>query len=331
VRGAASRRFGRTGDPQPLSLIGGLATLLLIAVIGLSGAARAQAGDYAPVTLHVACGELFDPACGKVLPRIAAQIARGGLVLKPVESGRARDTVASVCQDQAAAAIVQRDAIVELAHDPACKGRYDVIRRSLYPYYGFLVVRADTPFRSLDDLASDGRTARIAAGPEGSGGQITLGFLLRSNAVWQRAIAVTDDSAVASLGRIADGSIDGVFFTETLDSELITRIRLRADARGKPLYRFIDVRPEAEFSRIGDGEGHCLYRITGLDFGGPAPVTTVSVDAVMMLGRAFRDAHARGGPRAADALASAIDANQAAVLAETKSPGDWRPAATSCQ
>jgi hypothetical protein len=313
-----------------------LALLMLAAAIGLTTGAREQGNpddraaaplDFAPVVLHVACGELFKAPCGKVLPRIAARTAQAGLDLKPVQSGGALDTAATVCQGQAAAAIVPRDAIAQLAHQPACLGRYDAVGRPLYPYYAFLVVRAGAPFRSLNDLAS-GRT--IAAGPEGSGGQITLGFLLRSNAAWQQAITVTNDDAATALNRIADGSLDGLFAMATLDSELIDRVRLREDARGKPMYTFIDIRPGADFWRAGDGAGHCLYRLTALDFGGPAPVTTVSGDAVLMLGRGFRDTHARSGPLAADALASAIDASQAGILGDLKSPGDWRPAGTSC-
>jgi hypothetical protein len=280
-----------------------------------------------PCTLHAV--NCFKAPCGKVLPRIAARTARAGLDLKPVASGAALDAAAAVCQGQAAAAIVPRDAIAQIAHQPSCLGRYDAVGRPLYPYYAFLVVRADASFRSLDDLAKYGRA--IAAGVEGSGGQITLGFLLRSNPVWQRTAAVTNDDAAIALERIADGSIGGFFAMETLDSELIDRVRLMADTRGKPLYTFIDVRPGADFSWAGDGGGHCLYRLTALDFGGRSPVTTVSVDAVMLLGRAFRDAHARSGPPAAEALAFAIDAAQSAILADMKSPGDWRPVATSCQ
>lgn len=316
------------------------AVLLLIAVIGLTTGAREQGTphqplrdpvDYAPITVHVACGELYRAPCGKVLPRIAARTARSGLDLRPVESGGSLAAAAAVCQGQTAAAIVPRDAIAQLAHQPACQGRYDVVGRPLYPYYAFLVVRDDAPFRSLDEMASDGRRREIAAGAEGSGGQVTLEFLLRSNPAWQRAIAVTGDDAVTAFDRIAGGSIDGFFTTEALDSDLIDQVRLRADGQGKPLYRFIDVSPGTDFFRVGDGGGHCVYRLTALDFGGPSPVTTVSVDAVLMLGRGFRDAHARSGPRASDALASAIEYTQAAILVDMKSPGDWRPAGTSCQ
>ena len=312
----------------------GIAQLLLVAAIGLATDAYGQGDrrlDYAPITLHVACGELFDAPCGKVLPRIAARTAPTGVDLRPVESGTALDTIAAVCQGQAAAAIVPTDALAQLAHQPACLGRYDIVGRPLYPLYTFLIVRAGASFHSLDDLASDGRRSTIAAGADGSAGRITLGVLLNSNAAWQRAITVTKDDAATALQRIADGSIEGFFTMESLDSALLNQVRPRADARGEPLFRFIDIQPGTELTRIGDSAGHCLYRLTALDFGGTSPVATVSVDVVMILGRGFREAHARSGPFAPVAMASAIDVTRAGVLADTKSPGDWRPANTSCQ
>src|SRR5580698_2799566 len=105
------------------------------------------------------------------------------------------------------------------------------------------------------------------------------------------------DSDIA-LTWVANGSVDGFFVLDTLDSALIDRMRMTVDGHGKPLYVFIDVRPKQEFFRNGDGAGHCLYRLTALDFGGAVPITTVSEDAVMILARASHDAHAKGGPRA---------------------------------
>jgi TRAP-type uncharacterized transport system substrate-binding protein len=99
---------------------------------------------------------------------------QAGLELKPVESGGAFDTAAAVCNGQAAAAIVQRDAVVQPAYAPACQGRFDVAGRSLYSYYAFLVVKAGAPFRTLNDLANEGRDGgkrMIAVGAEGSGGR----------------------------------------------------------------------------------------------------------------------------------------------------------------
>jgi len=314
-----------------------LVVLVLLAAIALTTGARAESGmngqrsEYAPITLSVACGGQLRSVCGKVVPRIATETAKAGVVLKPVGSGLAVDTAAAVCDGQTAAAIVQRDAVALIAHQPACLGRYDFVGRPLYPFYAFLVVKAGAPFHQFNDMANDGRRHVIMAGAEGTSGQITLGFLLRSNPFMQRTVVAALGDLDVGLERVANGSIDGFFSLESLDSDMIDRVRLKTDAHGKPLYAFLDIYPMPEFFRMGDGAGHCLYRLTALDFGGATPVTTVSVDAVMLLARGFRDGHAKGGPRASDALASAIDAAEPAILAEMRSQGDWRPAGTSCQ
>jgi hypothetical protein len=313
------------------------AVFILIAAIAWSQTSHAQsnppaqASDYAPVALRVACGGVFNVACTKVLPRIAAQTVHAGLVLRPASGGIPFDVAAAVCNGEAAAAIVQHDLIPLIARQSPCLGRFDYVGRPLYPYYAFLIARADAPFHGLDDLAGSKRRRLIMAGAEGTGGQITLGFLLRSNPVWQRAISVTMGDPDVGLQHVADGSIEAYFAVEPLDSEMIERLRRRLDAQGKPLYTFIDIRPVQAFFNIGDGGGRCLYRLTALDVGGAEPVTTVSLDAVMLLGRTSRDVHARGGPRAMDALVSAIDAAGPAILADTKSPPDWRPVGGTCQ
>lgn len=131
--------------------------------------------DYAPVRLVVGCGEAFQTECGKVLPGIAAKVERAGLVLEPTQTGDALRTVSAVCSG-AAAAIVQHDAAALAARDPTCNGRAEVVGRPLFPVYALMVVRADAAARSFDGLMSDARRTSIAAGPQGSGGQITLGF-----------------------------------------------------------------------------------------------------------------------------------------------------------
>jgi hypothetical protein len=323
----ANRSGGRSEKPAMTRRF-----VWLAAALAIAPAARAQnTAAYAPLTLNVACGELFDPVCAKVLPKIAARAGQAGLNPRAVQSGGALDTAAVVCAGQVAAAIAPRDAIAQLSREPGCLGRYDIVGPALYPLYALLVVKAGAPFRQFDDLARDGRHATIAAGETASAGQATLGFLMRANPPWHNVITVTEDEFADASGQIDNGTIDGFFAVAPLTGDLIGRARLRRDARGTPLYNFIDVRPPPELFRMSDGSGHCLYRLTALDFGGPEPVTTVSTDAVLMLGRAFRDSHARGGPRAADVLASAIEASRAAILAEMRSPGDWRPAANSCQ
>jgi hypothetical protein len=311
--------------------------LWLLAAIEFSAGALAQdnANDravdrlsYAPIVLQVACGGIAKPTCVKVVPRIASRTIQAGVNLMPSGSGLALDTAAAVCEGLAAAAIVQRDALALIARQPSCLGRYDVVGRPLYPWYAFLVVKAGAPFRQLDDMAGK---RLVVTGSPGSSGQIALGFLLRSDPVLQRNVTVSMGDLNIALARVADGSADGFFALDTLDSDMIDRVRLKSDAHGKALYAFIDIRPVPEFFRNGDGAGHCLYRLTALDFGDAVSVATISVDAVMILARSSRDAHAKSGPRASDALAAAIGVMEPAILADMKSPSDWRPVGTSCQ
>ncbi len=305
------------------------ALFVFAAVIGFSTRAIAQGNPgYGPVTLQVACGGLAKQACVKVVPRIASRTVQAGINLKPSGSGLALDTAAAVCEGEAAAAIVQRDALALIARQPSCAGRYDVIGRPLYPWYAFLVVKMGAPFQELGDMV--GKRLTVTGSP-GSSGQIALRFLLRSDPVLQRSVAVSMGDPDIALAWVANGSADGFFALDTLDSDLIDRVRRTVDAHGKPLYAFIDIRPRPEFFDIGDGAGHCLYRLTALDFGGAVPITTVSEDAVMILARTSRDIHAKGGPRPSDALSAAIDATEPAILADMKSPADWRPVATACQ
>lgn len=321
-------------------MIGHRTALVLVAAILLITDAQGQGNSNGPVrdgsnhariVLPVACGGVSTAACAKVLPTIAVRAAQSGVDLKPAAGGIPTDTVTAVCDGHAAAAIVQHDAIALIGRQPPCRGHFDLVGRPLYPYYAFLIVRADLPFRQLDELSGDKRRHVIMAGAEGTGGQITLGFLLRSDQTLKRSINVAMGDPDVGLRLVANGTIDGFFAVEPLDSDMINRVRRRMDTRGKPLYSFIDIRPPPEFFRTGDGGGHCLYRLAALDFGGTEPVTTVSLDAVMLIGHLLHDTHARGGPRASDALASAIDAARDALLADTKSPPDWRPAGTSCQ
>jgi hypothetical protein len=309
------------------------AVCVLLAAICLTGGALGQElrSNDTPIVLPVACGGVAMAACAKVLPRIAVRAAQSGVTLKLAVGGIPSDTVTAVCDGHAAAGIVQHDAIALIGRRPPCLGHFDLVGQPLYPYYAFLIVRADLAVRQLDEMSGDKRRRVIMAGAEGTGGQITLGFLLRSNPILKRSISVTMGDPDVGLRLVANGSIDGFFAVEPLDSDMINRVRRIMDIHGKPLYTFVDIRPPPEFLRIGDGAGHCVYRLTALDFGGTESVTTVSLDAVMLIGHTFHDAHARGGPRAADALASAIDAAQTAILADTKSPPDWRPASTSCQ
>ncbi len=195
--------------------------LVFVMLLGLSAGAIAQ--GYAPIELQVACGGLAKPACVKVVPRIAARTAQAGINLRSSGSGLALDTAAAVCEGEAAAAVVQRDALALIARQPSCTGRYDVIGKPLYPWYAFLVVKAGTSFRDLGDMV--GRRLVVTGAP-GSSGQIALGFLLRSDPAFQKSVAVSMGDPDIALARVEKCvSADGFFALETLDSDLIDRVR----------------------------------------------------------------------------------------------------------
>jgi hypothetical protein len=279
-----------------------LAAILMVLARGTHG----QTADYAPIALTVACGALSGPVCSRVLPMLGARAAQTGLALKPAGSASPPGAIEAVCGGLVAAAIVARDVAVRWARQNECRDRYGLIGHPLFPLYALLVVRTGAPRRSS--------VGTIVADTDGA---VTYALLASAN---PDAVDTFD----AASERVVNGSIDGFFTVRPLVSGLINRIRTMNDGRGRPLFEFVDVRI------AGDSGAPCVWRAAALDFGGAAPVTTLSTDAVLILGTGFRDAHARGGPPAADALAAAIDAASAAILAETRSPRDWRGAGASC-
>ncbi len=271
------------------------AAFFLSACLGAAGAqapfGNAPFGN-APLVLGVGCA---GTVCTAVVPRLSAETVRMGVVLRGEPVNSPPEAVAAVCDGHLAAAIVPRDSA-------RCGG---IVGRALFPYYALLTVRAGAPFRHMNDLAADQRPGILLAAPADP----TLAALMRANAPWRTGISITADPRAA----------DAFFVVSALDNPLT--------GAGLTL---IAIHPAPGLFRLGDAEGHCMYRNVALDFGGKSPVTTVSVDAVLILGPGARDAHAKGGPRAAAALAAAIEAARPTILTSTRSPTDWRPTITPC-
>ena len=267
----------------------------------------------APLELTAACGHLDAPLCAAVLTRLTTRTTRTGIVLKQTT---AADPAIAVCEGRIAAAIVPRDAI-----PPDCAAKADIVGRALFPWYGVLVVQAGAPIRHLDDMAAAEVPRRLLA----PANDPTLANLIRAKPAWQTKIAIAEGDGDTALRRVIENSADAMFTVSALGGSVIARVLSLSTA-----VVFANIHPGAELFRFSDGQGHCLYRNVALDFGGKSPITTVSVEAVLLLGRGFRDARARGGPRAADALAGAIEQSQAGLLSDTKSPADWRPGTGAC-
>lgn len=305
--------------------------LMILIAAALAPQARAQAGlddgtrgrlDNAPLGITVACGAVTDPLCARVVPRIGAKSAAAGVVLSPMDLGpmgpmpadTAYDPVEAVCKGWSAAAIVPADLAVP-ARD--CKGGFSAVGQPLFPLYAFLITRAGGDIRSAADLAGDGAPILVDQSARRLWDEIG-GRGIRS----RRETQETSDSEEAALKEIADGYADAYFTLAPLDGSLTHRTRTALDVNRRPLYALLDV-------RVGP-RANCLYRVTGVDLGGPAPFTTVSEDAVMVLGRGYREAHAKGGPAVPDALAFAIAGAQDAIRADMHVAPGWRPGPASC-
>jgi len=279
------------------------------------------------VDMNVACGKLDKSNCAQVLPRIAEQIAAFNVGLNPAESDGSLDSAKAVCQGLVPAAIVQRDAADFAARK--CPGKIEGVGKALYPYYGFLVIRADAPYDTLEKLVRHlpaGKTLNIAVGTSGSGGAVTMGYILDSNSEWKRAITMQyqDDTALQEL---RDGNIDGFFIMDAPGSPKIEKIKEETDAKGHPVFQFADVRPGDAFYSIKDWSGKNLFQEETVIHGFFRDTRSVSVDAVVIVGRAFHDDRAHSGPKTVEALGVAIDKAVGTIRTDTKAPKDWQPAA----
>lgn len=281
------------------------------------------------LTLEVACGKLEKSNCAQVLPRIGEQSVPAGLALQPVESEGSVESATGVCVGAVPAAIVQRDAADQRRRQADCAGRFDPVGKPLYPYFGYLVVSANADYSSLSAMLEDtpnGKTRTIAAGAVGSGGQVTLAAMLRANPDWKRVVNVASYGLETALQRIQDGSADAFFVMDGPGSELIEQIRTTVDAKKKPLFKFLDVRPGRAFYAIKDWSSRPMYQEATIASGFFRDTRTVSVDAVTIVANDFRENRSKFGPRAVEILAGAIDRAQAAIWADTKTPRDWVPA-----
>jgi hypothetical protein len=128
-----------------------------------------------------------------------------------------------------------------------------------------------------------------------------------------------------ALRRVTDGGLDAFFVMDALDSDLLETIRSSTDKNGRPMYKFLDLRPGKAFFDIRDWSGRRLFQQVVLEGGLFSSTKTVSVDAIVIVNNAFREDRQKGGPLAIERLATAIDHAQAAIMADTKTPRDWQP------
>ena len=293
-----------------------------------------QHPDAAETTVRVAAGVKSKANYAQVVPILAQQLSGTGVTLVPDESTGSFMSATGVCLGLDEAAIVQRDAASVRAHTSdanaaSCVGKYVSLGRPLYPYYGFWVVRADTPYGRVSgqiDHVPAGQVLNVAAGEDGSGGQITLKNLLDSDPRWRSAVHPTIDGGTAALRMLRDKNIDAFFLMDARNSDMIEQsIKSQVDERGRPIFKFLAINAPASFFQQTDWTGKKLYQPEALSHGWFGSVGTISVDAVFIVGKAWwrKDASTRG---AVEQIGKAIDTAASSIRAVTKTPGDWVPA-----
>ena len=315
-----------------------LAFLLLLAPAchaqSLAERLAQQHPQAAAVTVRVAAGVKTKGNYSQIVPIIAEQVASAGITLVPDESAGSFMSATGVCLGLDEAAIVQRDAASERAHTSdrnaaSCTGKYVSIGRPLYPYYGFWVVRADSQFKRVSgqiEAVRDGQALNVAAGEDGSGGQITLHNLLASVPRWRSAVHATTDGGDAALRLLRDKNIDAFFLMDDRSSAMIEQqIKGEVDERGRPVFKFLAINPPSAFFAETDWTGKRMYQSEKLTSGWFGGVQTVSVDAVFIVARAWWR-HNSATQATVATLGRALDTAEPAIRAATHTPTGWVPA-----
>ena len=286
------------------------------------------------VTLRVAAGVKTKGNYSQIVPIIAEQLSTTGIAVTPDESTGSFMSATGVCLGLDEAAIVQRDAASERAHTSdsnaaSCTGKYVSLGRPLYPYYGFWVVRADSAFsRVSGQIASvpTGQALNVAAGEDGSGGQITLRQLLGSDPRWHSAVHATTDGGEAALRLLRDKNVDAFFLMDDRSSAMIEKsIKGEVDERGRPIFKFLAINPPNAFFQMKDWTGRTMYQPENLTSGWFGGVRTISVDAVFIVSKAWWR-HDSASQSAVAQLGRALDSAGPAIRAATQTPRDWVPA-----
>lgn len=286
-----------------------------------------DAASNEPVKIDVACGNLDKGNC-KLLPRIAVEAANRSVTVEPFKSLGSVESTRGVCQGVVQMAVVQRDAVDSLLKDPAggCVGKLVVVGSPVYPYYGYLVVRADAAFDSIYELVDEvpsGGFASIAAGRVGSGGQVSFKNLLDSDPKLKAAVKIESADQSTALDMLQNQQIAGYFVMDGPKTDLVDELRKAVDAETKkPQFKFIDVNPWRNFFRDVKGwTGQPMFYEATIQIPGwfTSNVTTIATDAIAIANKPWAEEHAP----ALQAFRESLEIAAPAIRADLAVPADW--------
>lgn len=277
--------------------------LFLSTALVLAGPARAESlserravkENAQAVELEVACGKLEKENCAIVVPEINAKTVPAGVRLKPLESKGSVESVNGLCDGDVQIAVVQADVLVQRVTKPDCTGKVAVLGSPLYPYEGFMVVRAETREDKFGDLVADlkaGSVLHVAAGGSGSGGEATLRTILAHAPEWKQLVDIQPDGSATALSKLRDRQLDAFFVMDGPQSPLLQEVRETVDPKTKQrVFKFLDMRPTPRLLELSfNGRG--LYSTATLESGWFSAIKSISTPAVIAIREDYYKANA---------------------------------------
>lgn len=291
--------------------------------------------DQQKISLNVACGGLKKANCATVLPHLAQYAAsQGNVQLVPIESEGSVQSTLGVCKKFVPAAIVQFDAADAVTRDPS-NGCWETIKKvgkSIYPYFGYLIVRSDFPHSSIYDMTKNkpkDRPWKIADGVKGTGGQVTFENIIKYEKLWAAKInTISIVEGVADRDaewNIDNGNIDGFFIMDGRNSSRIKDLLEATDKDGKAKYKVLDVRLNDKF--YGDDgpknfhNNGALYSEGKLAGGFFRNTYTVTVDAIFIMNGEFL--RTKDGSRSARAVSDGLEKARPGINSDLTVPDSW--------
>jgi TRAP-type uncharacterized transport system substrate-binding protein len=273
--------------------------------------------------VEVACGKLDKENCAIVVPEINSKTVAQGLRLKPIESKGSVESINGLCDGDISVAVVQADVLAARVGKPDCTGKVVRLGAPLYPYQGFMVVRADVREDKFGDLIGalkSGAVLRVAAGGSGSGGELTLRNILASEPEWKQLVDLEPDGAATALNKLRDRQLDAFFVMDGPQSPLLQEVRETVDPKSKQrVFKFVDVRPNDRIL-AAQFNGSRLYATATIESGWFSAIKSVSTPAVI----AIRDDYYKSQPQVAAKIRQAAEDALPAIAARAGARPDWK-------
>jgi TRAP-type uncharacterized transport system substrate-binding protein len=219
-------------------------------------------------------------------------------------------------------AVVQADVLALRTAKPDCAGKVVALGAPLFPYQGFMVVRADAKEGKFGDMVAHlapGTVLKVAAGGSGSGGELTLRNILAAAPDWKQLVDIAPDGSETALNKLRDRQIDAFFVMDGPQSPLLQDVRDTVDPKTKQrIFKFADLRPNDKLFAV-PFNGRALYAPATLTSGWFSATKTLATPAVI----AVRDDFYRTYPDVTAKVRQAAEDALPAIAARAGAKPDW--------